>query len=118
MECALDGQVIQSSDILLRRVPSLFASAAKDNNSGDIILKVVNPGSQPTETTVQLRGAGMLAASAQSTVLTGGNPDDVNSFDAPTKVAPVTSRIEGVGPEFRQTFKPNSLTVLRISPQR
>ncbi len=56
-------------------------------------------------------------ATAKITVLAGANLADENSFAEPKKVAPVTSDIEGVGPEFKYTFKPRSLTVLRIATE-
>jgi len=94
--------------------PRFYATAARDEQAGEIILKVVNATAWPVETTLQLKGAGRIASEASATVLTGATLADENSLTEPKKVAPVTSSVSGVGPEFRQTFKPCSLTVLRI----
>jgi alpha-L-arabinofuranosidase len=114
MDCYLDGKLVQSADVLLRRVPALFASATRDEKAGEIILKVVNPGSQPAETTIQLRGAKDISTSAQTTILTSSSLADMNSFDAPAKVAPVSSPLDIAGPDFAYTFKPYSMTVIRV----
>ena len=100
----------------MRRVPGLFASAARDEKSGDVILKVVNPGNGAVDAQLQIRGAPPLAPTASASVLSSSSLNDENSLDAPTRVAPVTTRVAGAGPEFRHTFRPYSLTVLRLAP--
>jgi alpha-L-arabinofuranosidase len=95
---------------------NFFASAVRDNESRDIILKVVNASSQPAAAAIQLNGIPPGAQKAQATILTSDNTADENSFDQPRKVAPVTVSIGEVGAGFDYTFKPNSLTVLRIGP--
>jgi alpha-L-arabinofuranosidase len=93
---------------------NLFASAVRDNQSKDVILKVVNAGSQETPAAIALTGIPAGAQKAQATVLAGDNMADENSFDQPRKVAPVTVSIGEVGAKFDYTFKPYSVTVLRI----
>jgi alpha-L-arabinofuranosidase len=92
----------------------LYASAARDNQTHEIILKVVNPGDAPTDTEIVLAGAAGIDPKATSVVLAGGSLADVNSFEEPRKVAPVESRIDVAGPRFQQSFVPHSLTVLRL----
>jgi alpha-N-arabinofuranosidase len=93
-----------------------FASAVRDNQSKDIILKVVNADSQAAPAAIHLAGIPSGAQRAQATILTSGNTADENSFDQPRKVAPVTVSIGKVKARFHYTFKPNSLTVLKIGP--
>ena len=93
-----------------------FASAVRDNQSNDIILKVVNASSREAPAAIHLVGILPGAQRAQATILTSGNTSDENSFDQPRKVAPVTVSIGKVKARFRYSFKPNSLTVLRIGP--
>ena len=95
--------------------PGLYATASREEKSGEVIVKVVNSAAQPVEAAVELKGAGTVAGKADVTVLAGTNLADENSFAEPKKVAPVSSTIEGVGPEFKYTFKPWSVTVLRIA---
>ena len=79
-----------------------------------MILKVVNPTSQETAVNVRITGSYRLGAKGTETVLAGTEPADENSFENPTKVVPVTSPLEGLTSDFKRTFKPYSLTVLRL----
>ena len=115
IECYLDGQRVQSADLPVRRTPSLFASATREEKSGVIILKVVNPALEAVPAGLRLDGARQLDATGAATVLTAGLKD-VNSLDEPRKVSPVTVPVNGVGTEFRYTFAPNSMTVIRVRP--
>jgi alpha-L-arabinofuranosidase len=113
MDCYLDGQLIQSAEILRRRVPSLFTSASRDERSGEVILKVVNPGPQPASASIQLRGASAVMPTAQVITLCGASPSDENTFEQQT-IVPKTTELAGVKPLFKHTFKPRSFTILRI----
>jgi alpha-L-arabinofuranosidase len=118
VDCFLDGNLLQSADIPARRTLAFFASASQVEPSGDIIIKVVNPTGDPAETVLQLRGLPALSPTAQATVLTSATPADENSFETPEKVAPMIEVVSGVKPEFTYTFKPYSLTVLRLGAER
>jgi len=94
----------------------LFASASKEAKTGQFILKVVNPGGQRAPARIRLSGLGRAPRRAEAIVLSGVSPADVNSFDNPTKVAPVSSQFKGIAADFDYTFSPYSLTVLRMAP--
>jgi alpha-N-arabinofuranosidase len=94
--------------------PSLYATASRDEKSGEVIVKVVNSAAEPLEANLQIKGAGKVSDKADVTVLAGTNLADENSIAEPKKVAPAKTIIEGVGADFKFTFKPRSLTVLRI----
>jgi alpha-L-arabinofuranosidase len=113
MECSLDGTPVQSAEILHLRVPTLFTSAAKDESTGQTILKVVNPQDEPAEVTIQLQGAAHVLPTGTEIVLKGA-PADENSFDKPTNVAPVSTSTTGISSEFAHTFPAHSFTVLRL----
>jgi alpha-L-arabinofuranosidase len=95
---------------------NLFASAVRDNQSGEIILKVVNAGEQPARAAIHLAGLPPGARMARASILTSDHAGDENSFGQPRKAAPVEVAIGNVKTNFRYTFKPLSLTVLRIGP--
>jgi alpha-N-arabinofuranosidase len=95
---------------------NFFASAVQDDQSGEIVLKAVNAGSAATTASIHVEGIPAGKLTAQAITLTGENKDDVNSFEEPRKVAPVTESIGGVEAMFDYTFKPRSLTVLRLKP--
>jgi alpha-L-arabinofuranosidase len=113
MECYLDGKLVQSADVLHHHVPSLFTSAARDDKTGETILKVVNPGSESTDATIKLSGIDDVQQTGQATVLTG-NLTDENSLDKPNTVVPKTQALTGIKPEFKYNFQPHSITVLRL----
>src|SRR5262249_10737781 len=89
MECYLDGKLIQSAEILSRKIPSLFASAARDEKTGETILKVVNPGNEALTADLFLHTAGKVESTAQASVLEG-KPSDENLLGKPAQVSPVT----------------------------
>ena len=93
--------------------PRFYATATRDENAGEVILKVVNATAQPVNVNLLLAGVAKVGSEATETVLTGALTDE-NSVSAPRKVAPVSSAITGVGSSFKRTFGPYSFTVLRI----
>jgi alpha-L-arabinofuranosidase len=91
---------------------SLFTSATKDDATGEIILKVVNPTTEARTTQIHLAGlSGKVQA--KQTVLSGSQRMDMNAMAKPPKVAPVESELSLNASTFDQTFPPLSLTVLR-----
>jgi alpha-L-arabinofuranosidase len=114
MDCYLDGQLVQSARILEHRIPAVFATAARDQRSGEVILKLVNPGDQASPVTIQLDGAGRVASTGQQIVLSGSGPADENTIGQPPAIAPEQSELRGVKSSFRYTLKPYSFTVLRL----
>jgi len=97
--------------------PPLYASATRDDQAGEIILKVVNPGDDTREAKINLAGASHVASQAGQIVLGGGRPEDINTMGKPAKIAPVESKINVAGAAFMQNFAPRSLTVLRVKAQ-
>ena len=108
----LDGTLV--SEAVYPRVDTVLAIAGRDEKTGDVIIKTVNTSAEPVPMTIRVNGAAALK-SGRVTVLTSASPTDENSFDAPTKIAPVTSALTGVTPSFTYTFAPYSLTILRVS---
>jgi alpha-L-arabinofuranosidase len=93
----------------------LAASAVRDSNSGDIIVKIVNGANTPAPLKVGFQGFTMTKHfDLSSTVLTGPGPDAVNEPGKPPVITPVTERLPPV-PTFDWEAPANSLTILRIS---
>jgi alpha-L-arabinofuranosidase len=92
----------------------LYASAARDDQAHEIILKVVNPGDAATAADIHLDGVAKIEPEATSAVLSGASLGDVNSFEQPLKLAPVESQFTAPGLEFQRTFAAHSFTVLRF----
>ncbi len=94
--------------------PGLYVAASRDENAGEVILKVVNSAEKPMAADVQIKGAGRVASQGTMILLAGGKLTDENSITEPRKIAPVTSSLKGLGGEFKHTFPPYSFTVLRL----
>src|ERR1019366_3343999 len=115
VKCYLDGEIIHDTDYDAGgKITSLYAVAATDAKSGDLIVKIVNANPQPLETEVDLPGAKNLAGKGTVTVLTSENAADENSLENPMKVSPKTEPINFTGTSLKRSFPGNSFTVLRL----
>jgi len=92
----------------------LYASAAFDQNSNEIILKLVNSTGKAQPATVVLEGAKKLAPKGKLTVLKSEDLNRVNSLDQPTLVSPVEQELTLKGKTVNQELAPYSFTVIRI----
>jgi alpha-N-arabinofuranosidase len=96
-------------------VPRLYASASRDQAHGEIILKFVNASGEDQRVSVKLAGAARVRGKARMTVLTAAELAQENTLDHPLRVAPQTRSVNVPGPQFEQTFRRYSVTVLRIN---
>jgi len=115
VKCYLDGEVIH--DVRYDgggKIMCLYAVAATDDQTGDVIVKVVNAGVQPLETVLNLSGAKNLTGTGTAIVLTSENATDENSLQNPTKVSPKTEAVHFRGTTLERSFPGNSFTVLRL----
>jgi hypothetical protein len=113
IRCYLDGMLIH--DVVEQGAPTLFASGSRDGSTGDIILKVVNAGASDREVEIDLQGVSGLAREATGEILVG-DPEDVNSLEAPERVAPKPLRIADVRARFTHRFPASSVSVFRLKP--
>ena len=111
----LDGQLIQQVSNSNLNSKSVCVSAARDDKSGDIILKVVNTSSKPVQSTINLKGAGSLTGVGKAIVLTSDSSLDENTIDQPTKVSPKTEQIKVSGIKINRLLPGNSLTIIRLA---
>jgi alpha-L-arabinofuranosidase len=114
VKCWLDGQLIHDVDFGGDKiVKALYATAATDAQTGDVIVKVINADTQPLATEVDLTGAN-LTGQGTATVLTSEKSTDENSLENPTKVSPKTQPVSFSGVTLTRSFPGNSFTVLRL----
>jgi alpha-L-arabinofuranosidase len=97
-----------------QQVPSLFFNATRDTKSGMIILKIVNSIATAQTVRVEIAGVTQIDPKGEAVVMSASGPDEVNSITEPTKIAPVTAKIDGLGKNFTRTFPPYSISVLRM----
>lgn len=111
------GDVILPVESTAPAAVELFASATRDNVSGEAILKVVNAEGQSREVKLELAGAKTVAAEATGITLAGSDWGAVNSFAEPDRVSPQRSTVSTGAGQFSYSFPANSFTVLRIKAQ-
>lgn len=95
---------------------NLYASATRDEQAGEIILKIVNPEDTAEAVQINLPGTKNISSVAMKYVLAGG-PDEENSMEQPRHVSPVESAVDNASANFSCDFQAHSVTVLRIKTQ-
>ena len=114
VKCYLDGNLVHDIDYQTGgEIKALYTSASQDNQTGDVIVKVVNASANPVTTELDLNGAN-LAGTASAILLTSEEPTDENSLDQPTKVSPKTENLNFTGSSLIYAFPGNSFTILRF----
>ncbi|HLK57367.1 MAG TPA: alpha-L-arabinofuranosidase C-terminal domain-containing protein [Chthonomonadaceae bacterium] len=114
IRCFLDDKlIIAATDTPGDPIDPLYATASRDQATGDVILKVVNTSGTDQQLDIALQGVKSVANTAEAQVLVG-QPSDVNTVETPEKVAPKSVRIKGVGRTFGYTFPAYSVSVLRV----
>jgi alpha-L-arabinofuranosidase len=89
------------------------ASAVQDEETGDVIVKLVNGDGETRVVSLHLDGATGPAAEAHVTVLAGDCPDIRNDQRNPERVMPEKTTI-GIGPEVEYQAPAYSLMVIRM----
>ncbi len=102
-----DNKIIDGKD-------SLYATAAIDAQSKEVIVKIVNalPGEQ--KLTLHFEGVKKLAGTAVHTVLQNGDLDKINTLADPDAVAPKANNIKVAGKKQEIIVKGYSFNVIRL----
>jgi len=90
-------------------ISGVFASASLDQPAREVVVKLVNPGTDARDVALALDGA--TPAGARAVTLTG-SADAENSLESPTAVSP--SNAVAPGTSGRYTLPPRSVVVLRV----
>lgn len=114
----IDGKLVQKVSLADKNRKAICASAARDEKSGDIIVKVVNASNKAVNTTLNLEGAASLTGFADAMVLSSDSELDENTLDNPTKVIPKKEKIKVDRHKVTHRFAANSLNILRIHAGR
>ncbi|MDI3321956.1 alpha-L-arabinofuranosidase C-terminal domain-containing protein [Pinibacter soli] len=93
---------------------SLYAAAAIDTKTSELIIKLVNASNKAQETSLSLDGVKKLASQGSLTVLQSDDLMAVNSFNDPAKVSPKQSTIKLSGKKINLSAAPYSFSVLRV----
>lgn len=90
---------------------SLYASATYDENSRELIIKIIN--AAPVEQ-VQTIETGKKGSSASVIVLQSDDLEAMNSFEDPMKISPKTSPLKVSGKKFDFKAAPYSVNVIKM----
>ncbi|QDV78509.1 alpha-L-arabinofuranosidase C-terminal domain-containing protein [Botrimarina mediterranea] len=112
--CYLDGEQIHRAE--LPPLPPVYAAAGADDETGEVIVAIANPAAVAQTGRVALAGGSVTGAVAYE--LSSDSPRDVNSFEAPTRVAPKQLSIEASDGVVEREFPANSFTILRMQPAK
>jgi hypothetical protein len=85
-----------------------------DNTRKELVLKVVNPTSNPVNAAIVVSNLPTLARDSRAITLGHPNSSIENTLTEKTLVVPTEMPLTIAGPEFSHAFAPNSLTILRI----
>ena len=96
------------------QVKQLYASSGLDEESHELVIKVVNPTTESVDAKLVLKGLKNIGKEAR--VIRMGDRDftSENSLDQPDAVVPEESVMTIKGKTFEAEFGPNSVTVLRL----
>jgi len=103
----LNNDVIAGAD-------SLYATAAIDKVTNELILKLVNTSGKEQTRNIAFDGLKKLKGNAKLTVLQSDNPDGVNTLDNPMTISPQEKQIAVNNKKLNIPLAPYSFTVLRI----
>jgi alpha-N-arabinofuranosidase len=92
---------------------NLYASAVKDVNSKEIIVKLVNTASTASDISIDLKGA-KLGAKGSLIRLISANLQDENTFADPKKITPKQSEYKITKGSQQLNLPPYSVTVLKL----
>ena len=112
IQCFLDNKLVH--DIKDQSpTDNLIVSSVRDEKSGDIILKLVNPAAMLVQSQINLNGIRSLPAVATKTVLSG-DPAGQNTFANPRNILPRTETL-ALSKTFSHAVPPHSFTVIRFA---
>ena len=88
-------------------------SATRDSKTGEIFIKLVNPGVTNVVVKIEIKGAGPLSSKGTATTIQG-SPDDTNSINHPRNVVSVVTTLRDVKSEFPYTMQTQSIVLLKL----
>ena len=92
----------------------LYATAALDEATDEIILKIVNTSDKEQKKEIVVEGVKKFGSKGTMTVLRSDKLDAVNSLDNPKAIYPVDEEIKVKGNKLNLTFAPYSVNVIRV----
>ncbi|MBL7817765.1 MAG: alpha-L-arabinofuranosidase [Saprospiraceae bacterium] len=93
---------------------SLYASATKDKNTGELIVKIVNTLGKAQKAEIKLDGNTKFDTKGHLLILKSDDLEAVNSLDNPSVIAPKETTMDIKGKNVALTLEPYSFTVIKL----
>ena len=90
-----------------------FCQAGYDEQTGELVIKVVNGTDKPYRRSFTIDGAKNVMPTGK-VITINGDAKDENTFEQPTKLAPQTTLYGKFGKQFQYEFAPMSFTIMRV----
>ncbi len=116
IRCYLDGELIH--DVVEEPIADMYTVTSYDQETGDIILKVVNASEENQRTQVKLEQVDDIHPVGTATVLQAESKQDENSFEQPELITPQTHPITGLSRAFEYDFPANAVTILKLKTRQ
>lgn len=113
VRCYLNGQLVNTAETARSRGP-VYTSSSYDEESGDVIIKLVNTDEGQRTVSVNLENGGYIAPEAKAYVLTGASKSAANTVDNPDYVKTEEVIVSGISESFEYTLDALSFVVMRI----
>jgi alpha-L-arabinofuranosidase len=114
VKCYLDGKLMHDVTVKVSTPRKWAVNAGLDEKHGEMVVKMCNATDKPMPFDIRISGLEPVSSKAQAITLSGSGPEDENTLEEPTRVAPAYSTFDGAGKEFVYPAKPWSVTILRI----
>lgn len=115
VKCYLDNKLILESST--NPHPALYAASGFNASTGEVVLAVTNPSSEPITTTIETLGMQLLPGEGYAEVLAAESDQAENSLNEPTKVSPREEMVNVTNDEWKHKFPPYSLTILKLKTE-
>ena len=109
---SLDGKQLFAVQLKPTTFAGLFSNATMDENTGEVIVKVVNTTGMNTTAKINLNGKTATAATVIR--LASAKGTDENSLEDPTKVYPTQQTLSPSGNSVEVALPGSSLNIIRI----
>lgn len=108
---------IALADLTDEESKRFYASSTFDEQSGEVIIKLVNATAKPSNTTIDVAGVSALSRGTLIEMQTN-QLSAVNTFEQPHRIAPREMSFVPSGNNFQLTLPANSFTVLRLGAKK
>ncbi len=109
-----DVLAVLSGNAPLTGQQGIYASAVRDKNSSEVILKIINTGTTLQQANVTIDGIKKSSSMARVTLLKGATKEAVNSIENPFTILPSEKEIKVSNNTVSLTMEPLSFYVVRV----